>query len=415
MNQSNNEKQSGLSRLKKALLAGGVLAVGLLITFMLVRSGPEPKRQKRRELAIGVKTEPVYATNTQALVEGMGTVIPSRVITLLPEVTGKIVWKNPNLEPGALLTNGATAARIDQRDYIDALAGKRASLAEARLAIAIEKSRKTIAEEEWQLLGEDKLPRQTNALDLVLREPHLDSAMKRVEAAEHAVKQASRQVERTTLRIPFNAVVREESVDIGQLVGPQMPVATLVGSDIYWAKISLPAKDLKWFELPSDKGGPGAWVDIVHDLGDGSFLRRRGRVIRIFPGLDMNGHMAQALVRIPEPRGREGDLPLLLGAYVSAAVEGRKLSGIFLLPERHVHEGDRVWVVDSESRLDIRKVNIMRYQKGKVIIDEGLENGDRVVVSRIPTPIQGMKLKTGKQAESRTAMSRREKLSKSRQ
>ncbi|MFW6151984.1 MAG: hypothetical protein ACOC6C_03315, partial [Verrucomicrobiota bacterium] len=76
---------------------------------------------------------------------------------------------------------------------------------------------------------------------------------------------------------------------------------------------------------------------------------------------------------------------------------------------------DRVWVVDSEGRLDIRKVNIIRYQQGKVIIDKGLENGDRVVVSRIPTPIHGMKLKTGKQAEPRAGMSRKEKLSKSRQ
>ena len=54
--------------------------------------------------------------------------------------------------------------------------------------------------------------------ELALRIPHRQKMEAALEAARSRLKEAELSLERTTIRAPFNALVQNESVDLGQLV-----------------------------------------------------------------------------------------------------------------------------------------------------------------------------------------------------
>ena len=73
--------------------------------------------------------------------------------------------------------------------------------------------------------------------------------------------QAAATLEKTIVRAPFDAIVQSENVDIGQLVGPSGPVATLIGTETFWVRVSIPIEQLAWLRFPEGEaeGSPPAW------------------------------------------------------------------------------------------------------------------------------------------------------------
>ena len=88
--------------------------------------------------------------------------------------------------------------------------------------------------------------------------------------------------------------VREEVIDIGQLISPQSRLASLVGSDAFWVQVSLPYADLRRIAIPDVNATEGSRVLIRQDLG-GETIERQGRVIRLQYDLEPMGRMARVL------------------------------------------------------------------------------------------------------------------------
>ena len=51
-------------------------------------------------------------------------------------------------------------------------------------------------------------------------------------------------------------------------------------------------------------------------------------------------------------------------------------------------------VMDEEGRLRVRPVNVLRTDMESVFINRGLTAGERVIVSPVPVPIEGMRVST---------------------
>ena len=51
-----------------------------------------------------------------------------------------------------------------------------------------------------------------------------------------------------------------------------------------------------------------------------------------------------------------------------------------------------LWVVNSSMELVNRPVNVLRYENEYALVDEGIENGDRLLVSRLSSLINGQKV-----------------------
>ena len=69
------------------------------------------------------------------------------------------------------------------------------------------------------------------------------------------------------------------------------------------------------------------------------------------------------------------------------------MDDIISLPRAAIRNGDQVLVVDKESKLRYRHVDLLRLDRDQVLIRGGLQPGEMVCVSPIQTVIDGMRVK----------------------
>ncbi len=403
-------------RIGKAILPLLVLAAAVAVTAFMMAHRVTPDRLEVGEKVVPVEVVEIVHTSEQVMVEAQGTVTAARQVQMRPEVSGKIVKLSPSLVPGGRFRAGETMATIDERDYRVHLAARQEAVVRARLALREEQARQAVAEEEWELL-EGRIGSEGSSHDLALRIPQVEQAESMVAAAEGALAKAELDLERCTVTAPFNAMVLREQVDLGQLVGPQTEVATLVGTDAYWVQVSLPVEDLGWIEIPGHgRASSGATkATVVHRAGSVE-IRRQGRVERLLGDVDPAGRMARLLIVIEDPldpsrgiraqerpsRSQEGsDLPLLIGSYVTVEIHGRTIRDAIVVPRRALREvhvdganGARegLWIIDGDDRLAIREAEVVWRGEETVIVANGLSDGERLITSTLSTPVEGMKL-----------------------
>lgn len=377
---------NGLRLALKIILPVLVLALGFGVFRALVAMRTPPPKKPPTEIAQPVTVVAPTAVSGPVAVRALGTLVPAREVALQAEVTGRIDTVAPSFVAGGRVAAGEMLVTLDRRDYWLALKQAGAQVKRAEVALKQEQSRKAVAEREWKLLGEQGQA-SARGRALALREPQIEGAEAEVEAAKSALDQARLAYQRTVIEAPFNAVVRSESVDVGQIARPGAALGTLVGSDTWWVQVALPAAELDWLDVP------GSAATVVQDLGEGRVVRRRGEVVRQLPDVDPTGLMARVIVEVPDPLALStaDARPLLLGATVSVELAGRALDDVVALPREALRGEDAVWTVGEGDVLAIQPVEVARRERERVLV-RGLAPGARVVQSRIAAPVPGMKL-----------------------
>lgn len=377
------------------ILAGAVYAAD-----RLVKSRKPPERKPTAENSVLVKTMTAVLGETAPLIRISGTVMPSRQLDMRPQVGGQIVEISPKLQPGGHFRQGEILLRIDPRDYEFNVERRKAELERARFELETEKGQARVAEQEWQLLGKE-LESSPQGRELSLRLPHLRRAQANLEAAESSLAEARLNLERTTVRAPFDLMVRSENVDLGQVISTQSTIAILTGTARYWVKASIPVEQLAMLSLPDAKGQGGSPVTVIHAAG-ASETRKPGQILRLLGDLDPAGRMARLLIGVDDPlalKAGEDRLPLLMDAYVQVEIEGKALAATVALPPYCVHEGNKVWLASPDDRLEIRAVEVVWEERDRILLAEGLQGGERVITSRIATPLPGLKLRYAASAQ----------------
>jgi len=234
--------------------------------------------------------------------------------------------------------------------------------------------------------------------ELALRKPHLQKAQAELKAAQAILDQERKNLERTVIAIPFNAMVSEVAVDVGSQITAQTPLATLTGTDRYWVQTSIPVDRLNWIKVPAKNGENGADAIVYQNSGTPANLRWQGQVVRLLGDLDPKGRMARILIAVDDPlhltQNPQTGRPLLLGAYVHTDIAGRQLSQVIRLPRSIVHANDTVWVLTDKGTLSLRTVSIIWRDTDAVLINQGIQAGEQIIVSDLSTPVDGMQLRT---------------------
>lgn len=384
----------------RAVLPIVVIAAGVGGFVLLKNSRPEPDRQPPGENRVLVATQRVAAGHQEVHVEAAGQVIAAERLIVSSEVGGRIRWQNENLVPGGRLEAGARLLRIDARDYQLQVQARSADVRRAQLEVELEESRQVIAQREWETFGaESEGGDSSNAL--VLRQPQRETAEVSLRAAQSAAQQARLALNRTTVRVPFNAMVLTENIDRGQLVGPGANLATLVGTDAFWVQVSIEVEKLAAIQIP-DRDGTGSRVRITQRMGDQEIVRE-GAVLRLLPDIDPAGAMARLLVSIEDPLGlhstEANPLPMLLGSYVDVAIDAAPLDNVIAIPRSALREGSRVFVNDGGS-LSVRDITPVWSEREHVFVaaqatdTEGLAHGEALITSRLPVAVPGTPLRT---------------------
>ena len=369
-----------------------ILTVGGGIGLVLILTGPETEPKEKPESAKIVQTIPLIPHTKQVWVTAYGAVIPSRKVVIKPQVSGQVIWQNAAVTLGGRLRENDKLIRIDPKDYELALSEVKAELEEARFEREVESGRQVIARREWNELQEDLDVADVNQ-SLVLREPHFRRAEALMDKASNDIEIAELHLSRTTIRTPFNAMVVDESVEVGQLLNTGSTICELVGTDEFWIQVTLPFSELKWIQFP-DENNSGAEATIVLDTGNGSRSTWKGKVLRLLSDLDPLGRMARAVITVPDPLGisesAKGHLPLLLGSYVEVNIEAGELENILEIPRAALREGNKIWVVGQIPELKILDCEVVWTLKETVLVSNNLDRGDKLIVSDLRVALPGM-------------------------
>ena len=110
----------------------------------------------------------------------------------------------------------------------------------------------------------------------------------------------------------------------------------------------------------------------------------QGRIVRTEGELDSRSRMLNLVARIENPYDPSADAPdrppLTIGLFVEAEIKGRSAAGAIVLPRSALRpEGDayQVLVVDGDSRLRFRDVEVQRLDGEQAMIGDGLDAGRR--------------------------------------
>ena len=188
-------------------------------------------------------------------------------------------------------------------------------------------------------------------------------------------------------------------MDLGQFVNPGTKLARIHAIDYAEARLPVPTEDLVHLDLdlgfePSDQKSDGAPITLRARLG-GRDLEWPATLVRSEGEIDLRTRTLHLVARVEDPYARRLSRvsPLPSGLFVEAEIEGRELRDVFVLPAAALRDGDVVYVLDAEDRLDVREVDVARRDQDEAVIRSGLEAGERVIVSPLRAVSQGMQLR----------------------
>ncbi len=386
-----------VKRLFQVLLPVLILGGGLIGARALIAARPEVKKATQQASATVVEVITVQSEDTQAVISAFGTVRAHQELSVQPQVSGSVVEQHARLLKGGLLHAGEVLLRIDPRDYTYAVETQQGALAKAEFELELERGNQVIARREWNLL-ESSIETSEMGKQLALRQPHLREKQAAVAAARSRLAKAELDLQRTTLSAPCNALVLDESVEVGQLVMSQTPVARLVCTDAFRVEVSIPMHELAWVAIPGSTQARGSQVRVIRDLGSDKTAQRHGVVAGLLGDVSENGRMARLLVLVEDPLSRttaqNQQLPLLLGEYVRVEIDGPQLTDVFVVPRNTLREGGRMWVKNGNNQLEIRQVEVALSRHDSLLIQSGLRDGDQVITSPLPVALSGMLLQS---------------------
>ncbi|MEM7155848.1 MAG: efflux RND transporter periplasmic adaptor subunit [Myxococcota bacterium] len=379
----------------RLLLPGVITLSAVAGAVMLVQSAESAEREPPAAEAPLVEYIRVQRESVPPRLPGTGVVEPAREAMITPELSGRIVYLSPSLVVGGRFEEGEVLLRLDKRDYQIALTQQRSQVEQAKVELELEKAHGKVARKEWELMGSSE-----EAGRLASRVPQREAAQLKVDSAKSSLRRSKIDLERTTIRAPFNATVTSESVEIGEIASPGGAVATLVGTDELLVRVSVPVESLALLDIPGYGADEGSVAIITQRLGRRGTVQREGRVIRLVNELDPDSRMAQVLVEVKSPLDpRPGELPLLPGAFVEVELSGAPVPDVVPVPRVAVFEGRHVWVMNDDETLTRRELTIGWGDDTKVYVTAGLAEGDRIVLTPPSPVLDGMKVRGEAAAE----------------
>ncbi|RUO60609.1 efflux RND transporter periplasmic adaptor subunit [Pseudidiomarina insulisalsae] len=375
---------------KRALLPPLIIIVAVALVVLLGMLRPQLPMRASERPAVLVEVQEVTPQDIHLMVSGQGNVRAKHTTNLVAQVSGQIIETAPNFQNGGFFNQGEMILKIDPKDYEVALQNAKANLAQARAALAQESALAKVAKEEWESLQMGEIPA------LGLREPQVASAVAAVQSAEAAVAKAQRDLDRTVIRAPFAGLLQNKNVDLGQFINIGSQVAQLMGTETAEVRVPLSDRDLAYLNLPSpEQQSDFPRVQLSSFIAEQEY-RWQGYLVRSEGVLDASSRVIYGVVEVEDPYNRNGqthDEVLRFGRFVQLAIEGKYVEDVYRLPRYALTTDGNVWLVGEDRRLQRQHVEVLRAEENQVIISEGLDAGDKVVLTQLANALPSMKVR----------------------
>lgn len=426
----------------KRLILIPVVAVGALLFIVMVKTRKQPVVAPPAERVTPVRVIEAKSTPIVPRAIGYGYIQPSQTWDAVAEVPGKVVELHPEFKRGAVLGKGEVLVRIDPAEsgYV-----REQSEAEVQRILALirkldqseKDTRRQLEVEQGKLeLSEKELERNRKLVRQgVISQSELETVEKNYLAQRNAVQTfqstlnsipaeraslraqlasarsktagARLDEERTILRTPFDCRLSSTHVELGQAVTMNQIVATLDSLGRNEALVQVPFHAFRNL-LPGGEmaalGGNADMEKLRRFLGIDAIIRMKGaertmewigHLSRISDEMDNATRTIGVYVVVDHAvrtGGDSGNQPLIKNMYAEVELQGKRTKPFVIVPRMAIDSG-MVNVIGEDGRLERRKVSVAFIQSSMAAIANGLEPGEKVVVSQLIPAIEGMLLK----------------------
>ena len=383
-----------MQTLLKGIVPLGFLGLCVGIASFMMMTKPEPSRRIPPEETLTVQAMRLMRQEYQVVVPSQGIVQAKTRTTVIPRVSGEVIWVSESFRSGGYFKEGESLVQIDPSDYETAL-----SSAEARLLASqasLELARLT-HERNQEIIEEKLIPRA----ELDLSAANLKVAESDVQSAQASLDRAKRDLDRTWIKAPFEGRVLSQNVDIGQNVSPGIELADIFATD--YAEIRLPLRNdhLDYISLPEapDSGSvmnPSFFpeVRLTGKVGTQS-TDWIGRVVRTQSAYDAKSRELFVIAQIDSPfaQTKQSDLPLKLNQYVNAEIQGDRLKEVYVIPRSALRNNSEVIIINEEGTIARRSVKVVWKQGEDIVISEGISDRELLCLTPILFASEGIRVK----------------------
>lgn len=352
-------------KIVRLLLPVALLAVGWG-GFSQLSVKPEVAKAKKLEARpIKTRISELELVDFQTVVTTQGTVRSHEEVPLSSQVAGEIVRIHANFEDGAFFEKGEILLELDRADFEVAVAAAESERVRSEVALAQEEARADQARFNWEKLG-----KQGEPSELVLRLPQLKEAKANLTAAIAAYERALRNLERTKISAPFDGRVRKREVGLGQTVASGTSLGIVFAVDYAEVRLPLSSRDLALLDLPEETSDPAVDVILSDGIDPENPTTWKARIVRTEGVLDPDSLELFAIARINDPFGRRsGEPPLRIGQPVVGQIAAKTLEGVLALPRGAVFQLDQIRLVNkAELTLSSRTITPLWSDKEYVVI-----------------------------------------------
>ena len=351
------------------IIAGVVLLV--LVGVFLVRRG-KGSTQSAGGPGAGARVVPVGVTPAERRdvpiwVEGLGNVTSLATVTIRARLSGQIV--SIAFQEGTRVKVGDLLVQIDPRPFKIAL---EQAVATYNRDVATLRNNERDLVRYKDLVGQKLIPQQQYAAQGAT----VESAKATVALDTAAADNARLNLQFSSVTSPINGLAGVRQVDLGNLVTPTDAngIVVLTQMDPISVLFTLPQDDLPRVTAAFAKG------TLTVEAWDRSGLGKLGEGKLTVIDNQVNPGTATIRLRAEFPNP---DFRLWPSLFVKARMHLQTLQNVVVVATPAIQRGPNgtfVYVVNPDSTVSVRNVQVDTVQGPVVVIAQGVQPGDRVVV-----------------------------------
>ncbi|WP_228768527.1 efflux RND transporter periplasmic adaptor subunit [Shewanella sp. TC10] len=363
---------------KKYLVPVAIIAAVVIAIALITSNPPTSKRGGKKPSAnVTVEALQIQLQDYQIEVSSFGVVKPRTQSSLVTQASGQILSINSKFREGGFFKKGDVLVQLDDRDYLAEVKITQAGLLQAQQGLQEEQARVEQALIDWKRLGNGREP-----TDLVLRKPQLAAAQASMLSNQAQLDKALLALERTKIVAPFDGRILEKNVDVGRVVSTNAELATIYATDYVEIRLPINNKDLALVDLPEQGKRAVAPVQFESDLiGSQNW---QGQLDRTEGAIDSSSQQLYVVAQIDEPFSYQSQkqMPLKIGQYLTAKIEGKVLKGAIVIPTKSIYQGSYVYVVE-DGKLLRKEVTTLWRNSQDAVISSGLQADDNLVTTSL--------------------------------
>jgi len=404
-----------------------VIVLAIIIAAALYATKAKPEKKELKKAAPLAEVIIAKPQSIVMRVEAFGTVKARKSVKVTAEVSGRIDYISSLFVEGGFLEKDELLLKIDSRSYklnrdsgIVNIRQAKADIARLEQEIMNYRSDIDLANDNLKLSTKEfnritKLAKGNyatkNQLDsvemaflkakmqvqeinnrLLLTDSIMEQKQSVLKMAKVELDRANLALEKTELKAPFEGYVMDKFVEEGEYVGTGQALGHIYLKSKLDVDVRIPLEKMKWLDSVMQNGlMPMVEIKMAGPAGDDSGLWH-GKVARVKANIDEKTRTLPMTIEIDNVGDNHSNLYTLRpGTFVKCSIKGEKLENIFILPG-YLFNKNSLFLIEN-GQLHKKEVKILRKFEDKVYVQDGLQQGDKILSIPIPGAIEGMKVK----------------------